>query len=704
MTADAADSRSLPRETQEFGWGSGPAARLLFFVAVAFSAFQLWTAAYAPLPSQVIRAVHVGFLLLLLFGLVANRAPEKRVSAGILWALGVMGFAVGLYHWFFYAEILFRAGDPNGWDIAVGTLAVVLVFIAGRLMMGWALPIICALFLAYGMFGQHLPSPLNHRGYDFSQIIDTLFLGTDGIYGTPIYVSSTYIFLFILFGAFLERAGMIGLFTDVALGTVGHSRGGPAKVAVVSSALMGTINGSGVANVVTTGQFTIPLMKRFGFKPAFAGGVEATSSMGGQIMPPVMGAVAFIMAETLGIPYLDVVKAAIVPAILYFVTVFMMVHLEAGRLGLQGIPKAECPNAIAALRAKWHLILPLAALVWLLFSGYTPLFAGTVGLALTALIILGGPVSLNLGPFAVRALFWIVLGVLAGLSFKTSVTLGGVRIGGITAVLILLLLLVVANLVMRGGRATLSLCLDSLAEGAKNALPVGVACALVGVIIGVLSLTGAGTTFVRVIVSIGQSSLFLSLLLTMLCCLVLGMGVPTIPNYIITSSIAGPALLSLGVPLIVSHMFVFYFGIMADLTPPVALAAFAAAPIAKELGMNIGLNAVRIAAAGFVVPYMAVYAPALMLQDGGPLAAEIGYWPAVAYIVFKALVAIMLWGAAAIGFLRSRLALWERLWAFVAAALLIAALPLTDELGFAVVAAFLAWHVWRARALKAAPA
>ena len=704
MTPETADSAPSPRETQEYEWGRGPPARALFFIAVAFSAFQLWTAAYAPLPSQVIRAVHVGFLLLLLFGLIANRPPLKRGRAGIFWTLGAVAFLVGLYHWVFYADLLLRAGEPNNWDIAVGVVAVALVFVAGQLMMGWALPIICALFLAYGMFGQHLPSPLNHRGYDFSQIIDTLFLGTDGIYGTPIYVSSTYIFLFILFGAFLERAGMIGLFTDVALGTVGHSRGGPAKVAVVSSALMGTINGSGVANVVTTGQFTIPLMKRFGFRPAFAGGVEATSSMGGQIMPPVMGAVAFIMAETLGIPYLDVVKAAIVPAVLYFVTVFLMVHLEAGRLGLEGIPKSECPNALAALRAKWHLILPLAALVWLLFSGYTPLFAGTVGLALTALIILGVPIAVNLRPFAFRAVFWIVLGVLAGLSFKTSIAFGGVRVGGITIVLFLLLLLVLTNFLLRGGRATLSLCLESLAEGAKNALPVGVACALVGVIIGILALTGAGTTFVRFIVSIGQSSLFLSLFLTMACCLVLGMGVPTIPNYIITSSIAGPALLSLGVPLIVSHMFVFYFGIMADLTPPVALAAFAAAPIAKESGMKIGLNAVRVAAAGFVVPYMAVYAPALMLQDGGPLAAEIGYWPAVAYIIFKALVAILLWGAAAIGFLRGRLAAWERLWAFVAAALLIAALPLTDELGFAVVAAFLGWHFWRVRTVKAAPA
>jgi TRAP transporter 4TM/12TM fusion protein len=704
MTAEAADSSALPREAHEYGWGAGRTAQVLYFIAVAFSAFQLWTAAYAPIPSQVIRAVHVGFLLLLLFGIVGNRAPTSAGKRTLFFALGIAGFAIGLYHWVFYAEILFRAGDPNSWDIAVGTLAVILVFAAGQMMMGWALPIICALFLAYAMFGQHLPSPLNHRGYDFSQIIDTLFLGTDGLYGTPTYVSSTYIFLFILFGAFLERAGMIRLFTDVALGTVGHNRGGPAKVAVVSSALMGTINGSGVANVVTTGQFTIPLMKRFGFRPAFAGGVEATASMGGQIMPPVMGAVAFIMAETLGVPYLDVVKAAIVPAILYFVTVFLLVHLEAGRLGLEGIPKAECPNALAALRERWYLILPLAALVWLLFSGYTPLFAGTVGLGLTALIILGAPVALGLGPLAFRVAFWVALGILAGLAFQTSVTVGGVRLHGVTAILILILALVLANFARAGGRATLRLCLDSLAEGAKNALPVGVACALVGIIIGVLALTGAGTTFVRFIVSIGESSLFLSLVLTMACCLVLGMGVPTIPNYIITSSIAGPALLSLGVPLIVSHMFVFYFGIMADLTPPVALAAFAAAPIARESGMKIGVNAVRVAAAGFIVPYMAVYAPALMLQDGGPLAAAIGYWPAVAYVVFKALIAILLWGAAAIGYLRGPVAPWERIWAFAAAGLLIAALPLTDELGFAAVAAFLGWHFWRVRQAGAAAA
>ncbi|MYZ49863.1 TRAP transporter permease [Propylenella binzhouense] len=700
---EAADSTTLPREAQEFGWGTGRHALVLFWIAVAFSAFQLWTAAYAPLPSQVIRAIHVGFLLLLLFGLVSARHARSPAQAALLWAIGILGFAIGLYHWYFYSEILFRAGDPNMADIVVGTAAIAVVFVAGRMMMGWALPLICAAFLLYGMFGEYFPSPLNTRGYDYAQIVDALFLGTEGIYGTPIYVSATYIFLFILFGAFLERAGMIQLFNDIALGTVGHTRGGPAKVSVVSSALMGTINGSGVANVVTTGQFTIPLMKRFGFRPAFAGGVEATASMGGQIMPPVMGAVAFIMAETLDVAYVQIVKAAIVPAILYFATVFWIVSLEAGRLGLHGIPKSECPSALGALRRSWYLILPLAALVYLLFSGYTPLFSGMVGLALTALIILGGPVSGATGSLALRALFWVVLGLLAAGAFEFRFSIGGRPVSGITVVLALTALLVVLNLFVRGGRETLSLALESLAEGAKNALPVGIACALVGIIIGVLTLTGAATTFARFIVSAGQSSLFLSLVLTMFTCLVLGMGIPTIPNYIITSSIAGPALLQLGVPLIVSHMFVFYFGIMADLTPPVALAAFAAAPIARETGLRIGIQAMRIAVAGFVVPFMAVYTPAIMLQDGGPLAAAIGYWPAVAYAVLKALVAIGLWGAATIGYLRGPLALWERLWAFAAAALLVAALPVTDELGFAACAAFVAWHAWKTRP-AAAPA
>ena len=667
--------------------------RVLFWIAVVFSLFQIATAAHLieGLSSQVTRAFHVGFLGLLGFPLLAALRKKSVPWHWIAWTMAVLCVAVALYQWWEYTPLLLRAGDPLPRDIVFGVIALFVVFSAAWALMGPALPIIAGTFLAYCLFGEYLPSPLNHRGYDFSQVIDHMAYGTEGIYGIPTYVSSTYIFLFILFGAFLEKAGMIRLFTDVSLGLVGHRQGGAAKVSVVSSGLMGTISGSGVANVVTTGQFTIPLMKSFGYRSAFAGGVEATASMGGQIMPPVMGAVAFIMAETLGVEYIEVVQAALIPAILYFASAFWMVHLEAGRHGLKGMAADELPSPLKALREGWHLILPLAVLVYLLFSGYTPLFAGTIGLALTVMLILGGSVALNLPAGVIRAIFWIGLGLIAAAFFKF----------GIFVVAAAVLALIALNVFVKGGRETLVICRDSLAEGAKTALPVGIACALVGVIIGTMTLTGAANTFGQFIVSVGESSLFLSLVLTMITCIILGMGIPTIPNYIITSSIAGPALLTLGVPLIVSHMFVFYFGILADLTPPVALACFAAAPIARESGLKISMEAIKVAAAGFVIPFMAVYTPALMLQDGGPLAASIGYLPAVAYIVLKTFLAIGLWGAAVIGWLGRPLNWLERAFAMLAAFTLVVSLPLTDQLGFVLFAAF-AVLLWQTRQRSAA--
>ena len=654
-------------------------AGALFWVAIVFSTFQIITAAFSPLSSSIVRAVHVGFLLVLVFVLYP---PLRERWLG--WATGAAAFAAALYHWVFEADLVQRAGDMTSSDMVVGIVTIVLVFEAARRIMGSALPLICLAFLLYGLFGQYLPGDLAHRGYGLDQIVSQLGFGTEGIYGTPTYVSSSYIFLFILFGAFLEQAGMITLFTDFALGLFGHTKGGPAKVAVVSSGLMGTINGSGVANVVTTGQFTIPLMKRFGYKAAFAGGVEATSSMGGQIMPPVMGAVAFIMAETIDVPYLEVCKAAAIPAILYFITAFLMVHLEAGRAGLLGIPKEECPDPWAAMRLRWYLILPLAVLVYLLFAGYTPLFSGMVGLALTVVLIFGAALAKNFGSRPLQIIFWVLIGLAASGFFQY----------GIQAIIGLALVMAAVLWFAKGGKETLKVALNALADGARHALPVGIACALVGVIIGILTLTGAATLFAGTIIQIGQNSLFLSLLLTMLVCLVLGMGIPTIPNYIITSSLAAPALLELGVPLIVSHMFVFYFGIMADLTPPVALAAFAAAPIARESGMKIGLQAMRVAIAGFIVPYMAVYAPALMLQGGT--------WWDTGYIVFKALVAIALWGGTAIGFWLAPLNGFERIWAFVAAGFLVAALPVSDEIGLGMALALVVWHGFRARRHKQA--
>lgn len=685
----AATTAPNPHDPLAAGFPPGWEGRALFWIAVAFSVFQILTAAHlVDFASQITRAFHVGFLLLLGFPILAlmkGAAPPVRALA---WVAAMTAVMVALYQWWDYVPLLMRAGDPLPRDIGFGVVALVLVFAAAWAMMGPALPIIAGAFLAYCLWGEHLPSPLNHRGYDFSQVIDHMAYGTEGIYGIPTYVSSTFIFLFILFGAFLEKAGMIKLFTDVSLGLVGHKMGGPAKVSVLSSGLMGTISGSGVANVVTTGQFTIPLMKRFGYRPAFAGGVEATASMGGQIMPPVMGAVAFIMAETLGVEYVEIVQAAIIPAILYFAAAFWMVHLEAGRMGLKGLTKAELPSPLAALKEGWHLILPLAVLVWLLFSGYTPLFAGTVGLGLTVMLILGASVALGLPEGTIRYLWWIGLGLVAGAFLQW----------GIWVVAAAVAVLIAMNVLSKGGRDTLAICRDALADGAKTALPVGIACALVGIIIGTMTLTGAANTFGQFIVGVGEKSLFLSLILTMITCIVLGMGIPTIPNYIITSSIAGPALLELGVPLIVSHMFVFYFGILADLTPPVALACFAAAPIAKERGLTISLNAVKIAAAGFVIPFMAVYTPALMLQDGGPLAQAIGYFPAVIYIVVKAGLAIGLWGTAVIGWFGHPLALWQRGLAVVAAGALVAAFPATDVIGFVLVAVFAGQHVLLRRA------
>ena len=652
--------------------------RTLFYVALAFSIFQIVTAAFSPISSQVLRAVHVGFLLWVVF-LSYPAYGKNRPWQPMAWLLSLAGIATAAYQWEYEAALIQRSGDLTSGDMVIGLVLIALVFEAARRVMGIALPIICGLFLAYGLFGEYLPGELAHRGYGFDQIVNQLAFGTEGLYGTPTYVSATYIFLFILFGAFLEQAGMIKLFTDFAMGLFGHKLGGPAKVAVVSSALMGTITGSGIANVVTTGQFTIPLMKRFGYRAAFAGGVEATSSMGSQLMPPVMGAVAFIMAETINVPFVEIAKAALIPAILYFGSVFWMVHLEAKRSNLKGLPKDQCPSALGAVKENWYLLIPLLVLVYLLFSGRTPLFSGMVGLALTAIVILGSAIILRVSSFALRCAFWIALGVLCVGFFQL----------GIGVIFAVIAALVLACWFIKGGRETLVICLHALVDGARHAVPVGIACALVGIIIGVVSLTGIASTFAGYILAIGRDNLLLSLILTMITCLILGMGIPTIPNYIITSSIAAPALLELGVPLIVSHMFVFYFGILADLTPPVALACFAAAPIAKETGFKISLWAVRIALAGFVIPFMAVYNPALMLQGDN-------LWM-TAYMLIKTALAVGLWGMASTGYLQQKMPLWERLLAFAAGALLVVALPLTDEAGLALGALVIGQHFWRAR-------
>ena len=662
--------------------------RVIYGVGVAFALFQLWTATFNPLSSLVVRSIHVGFLLLMAFLLLRAREGGRRDRIPWYdWCLGVLAFAIGLYHWVFEHDLILRSGDPTALDLWVGAINILLVAEASRRVMGWGLPAFCLAFIPFAYWGRELPGIVAHRGYGPDQIIDQLQFSTEGIYGTPIFVSSTFIFLFILFGSFLERAGVIALFNDLALGLVGRTKGGAAKVAVISSGLMGTVNGSGVANVLTTGQFTIPLMKRFGYRPAFAGAVEATASMGGQLMPPVMGAAAFIMAETIGVPYAEICKAAAIPAILYFASAFWMAHLEAGRNGLSGLPPEECPSALRAVVRGWYLLLPLVALVFLLFSGFTPLFAGVIGIAGTVALMLGSRLVQGVGSLGLRLVFWVGLGLLAAGLYRL-----GLRTEMVASWCVALLVL--PSLFFRGGWETLRALVDSLAEGARAAISVGLACALVGILIGVLALTGSASAIAGIIVDLSGGNLMVALLLTMVACIVLGTGLPTTANYIITASIAAPALLQMGVPLIVSHMFCFYFGIMADLTPPVALAALAASPIARAGHMEIGWIATRIAAAGYLVPFMAVYDPALMLQGDS--------WAASAYMVVKAALGIVLWGAAAIGFLWKPLNPVERLLLAGTALLLVLALPLTDELGFAASALLLGWQWWASR--RPAPA
>lgn len=679
------------------GFGPGWWGHLAYVVGIAFAVFQLIVAAWNFLPSQAVRGIHVGFLILLTFGLIANFTAKNHFQRAAGWAIGAVGFYCGLYQWLFYADLIQRDGDPTRLDLVVGTVLGILIFEGVRRLMGAALPLMCGACLLYWFFGQYLPAPFNHRGYDFDQIVTHLSFGTEGFYGVPIYVSATYIFLFILFGSFLERAGMIKLFTDVSLGLFGGTRGGPAKVAVIASGMMGTISGSGVANVVTVGQFTIPLMIKFGYRRAFAAGVEATASMGGQIMPPVMGAVAFIMAETLGVPYSDIVKAAVIPAILYFASAFWMVHLEAGKYGLVGMKKSEIPNAWKALTNGWFLVLPLAALVFMLFEGFTPLYAGSMGLALTVALILGASIVMGFSNTVLRYIFWIGLALVAGSLFRNGSSVDIRYVAAVVAVLVLI------AAITRGGRATLAACRDSLADSAKSALTVGMACAIVGTIIGMMTQTGVGTIFGSWVIGLGEKSLFLALVMTMLLSIVLGTGIPTIPTYIIVAALAAPALAKLGVPLIVSHMFAFYYGIMADLSPPVALAALAAAPIAKENPDKIGWEAMRIALAGYVIPFIAVYSPALMLQGGDPRALEFGFYGAVVYATVKALVAIGLFGMVAIGFLFARMSVIERVAAFTAALLLLGEFNYSDQLGFVLAIGCIVWQ-WRKRPAPVAAA
>jgi len=459
-----------------------------------------------------------------------------------------------------YTRLMETAGDYTRFDMIVGICGTLLTLEAARRVVGTPIVVIASGFLAYAYFGAYLPGFLSHRGYSIERIVSHMYFTTEGILGIPLGVSATFIFLFILFGAFLERTGIGKLFIDIADAIAGWAAGGPAKVAVITSALEGTISGSSVANTVGSGSFTIPMMKKLGYRPEFAGAVEAAASTGGQIMPPIMGAAAFLIAEFIGMPYVEIAKAAAIPACLYFLGIFIEVHFEAKRCGLKGKTWDQIPRFVTVLKERGHLFVPLIAIIYILMEGYTPAYAALIGLGLS----------------------------------------------------------VVAGMVKKATRMSIPDIVDALEAGARSALGVAIACATAGIIVGVVTLTGLGLKMANGLIDLAGGNLLLTMFFTMITSLILGMGVPTTANYVITATMCAPALVLLGIPLLAAHLFVFYFGIIADITPPVALAAYAGAGIARANPFWTGVTASKLAIGAFIVPYIFVLNPAMVLIGTTP--------------------------------------------------------------------------------------
>jgi len=600
---------------------TGPYQYVIAAIAILFSIFQLSTAIFIPLPTQIMRAAHLGFVLVL--GFLLYPATKKMSRQKMHWldlVLAITGIVVTGYIIWNYKGLMTRAGAYTTLDMVIGVIGILLVLEACRRVVG--IPILCiaCLFIAYAYLGKYMPGFLNHRGYSVNRIISHLYFTTEGIMGIPIGVSSTYIFLFILFGAFLDKTGIGKFFIDLANSIAGFAAGGPAKVAVLSSALMGTVSGSSVSNVVGTGSFTIPMMKSLGYKSDFAGAVEAAASTGGQLMPPIMGAAAFLMAETLGVTYVTVAKAAIVPAILYFTGIWIGVHLEAKRLGLKGLSRDELPRVWDVLKDRGHLFLPLAAIIYFLVSGSTPMKA---------------------------ALYGIVFSIVASM-FKKST------------------------------RMNFKDFIEALEMGGRNIIGVAIACATAGIIVGIVTLTGLGLKMASGLISLSGGIMILTLFFTMISSLILGMGAPTTANYIITSTIAAPAIVKLGIPVLAAHLFTFYFGIVADITPPVALAAYAGSAISKGNPLKTGVNATKLAIAAFLVPYIFIYSPSLLLVDTTV--------PEVIQIIVTSLIGMVGVGAGVQGFLLVNSNPVERILLFAGGLMLIKPGIYTDIAGILIIA------------------
>lgn len=593
--------------------------KVITAIALVLAAFHIYTAVFGVFTSVVQRGVHITLAIIIVFLMtpfIKNFDNPITRIANWLFILLALGSQIYLLFNATPAKMAARAiAGPSGYDLLMGGIVILLVLEAARRVC-MPLAIVAVAFLLYGHFGNFMPELIAHRGYSVKSIIDYMVFSTEGIYGLPLGVSATIIALFIIFGAFLEASGGGQFFVNLAYAIAGKRKSGPALSAVIASSLMGTISGSAVANVTTTGTFTIPLMKRVGYKPHFSGAVEAVASTGGQIMPPIMGAGAFIMAEVLGIPYLTVALAATIPALLFYLSVGWMVHLEAEKSGLKALPKDQLPKLMVTFKAGYHFLLPLLVLVtMMLVFGSTPTSA---------------------------ALWAIVAVILTSYRGKDS-AMGPKKI------------------------------LSALEIGAKGLVEVAIACAAAGLVIGIFTLSGLGLKLSNLVISLSGGNLLLALVLTMIVCIILGMGVPTAAAYIITAALVAPALVNMGVEPIAAHLFIFYFAILSAITPPVALAAFAGAGIAGANSMRTGFTATRLAIVAYIVPYMIVYGPSLVL---------VGSPRDIIHSLATALIGVILLGTGVQGWMFMKLNLWTRVVLIVMSLALINPGFLSDSIGF----------------------
>lgn len=621
-------------ETSKLRKLTGKVALFITIVAILMSAFHLFTAWHGTLLAMKQRSLHLIFAFTLGFALYPGFKKSSKDKIDITdWLLIILSVGVWGYIFFNVEAIALKGGQMSTTDMVLGVLAVLLTLEVTRRVVGPELPIVTIVFLLFAYFGRHMPGIFAHRGFNVTRIVSHMYMTTEGIMGTPLGVSSTFVFMFILFGSFLDKTGVGEFFIDFAYALTGSTRSGPAMTSVLSSGLMGSISGSSVANTVTTGAFTIPLMKSVGYKPHYAGAVEATASTGGQIMPPVMGAAAFIMADFTGFPYISIVKAAIIPAILYYIAVGTMVHLEACKLGLKGMPRESLPKVSSILRKQGYLTLPLIAIIFMLVKQYPPTMAALTG---------------------------IVIGVIVAMT---------------------------VSLIKKDNSFTPKDILGAMEAGAKGAVGVACACACAGMIVGVVTLTGFGLKIAEVIVQIAQGRLIPTLLLTMISSIILGMGLPTTAKYIVLATMAVPAITKLGVNLMSAHLFILYFGVVADVTPPVALAAYAGAGIAGANSMKTGFQAFKLAIGAFIIPYIFVINPHLIMVDS-IVGTTVNWLPVTAALptIVTALIGTICLAGTVESYLFGNLRIWQRIILLLAAFALLDPKLLTDAIGLAALA------------------